>query len=385
MIPFKYNVRNLRARWVSTTMTVFGTALVVWSSCLLFMLVEGLNYSLNVSGDPLGMIILRKGSTNETNGGFDAPKADDLATLSGLATSDGQPLLAKEMLNIALLARASGTSANLIVRGVSPASPKLRPDFKIEPGGRMFEPGRGEMVVSKNLIGKFQGATVGSVMKLGDKESYRVVGAFTAGGSSAESEVWVDFKDMQRNLNREGFVSSVHLRAQSKEARDKIKQQVENSDQFKLAAIPESDYYAAQASDGVLFRVGGTMIAIFLTFGAMFAAANTMFAAVKSRTREIGTMRALGFSRMDILISFLGESLLLCLLGGVIGLLATIPLSALTFDTSLGFAASSINFRFGPLVMIVSMTMTLAMGLFGGLFPALRAVRLDVVRALREV
>ncbi len=385
MIPLKYNVRNLRVRWVNTAMTVFGTGLVVWSSCILFMLVEGLNHSLNVSGDPLGLIVLRKGSTNETNGGFDAPTADDIATLPGLATADGQPLAAKEMLNIAIVGRTDGTRANLIVRGVSPASPKLRPDFKILEGGRMFETGRGEMIVSKSLAGRFEGARVGDTMKLGERESYRVVGVFSAGGSSAESEVWVDLKDMERNLNRQGFVSSVHLRAESIESRDAMRKTIENSDQFKLAALPEADYYEAQSNDSVLFRVGGSLIAIFLTFGAMFAAANTMFAAVKSRTREIGTLRALGFSRFDVLVSFLGESLLLCLLGGVLGLLATIPLSAFTFNTSLGFAAAAINFRFGPLVMIVSMTMTLAMGLFGGLFPALRAVRLDVVRALREV
>lgn len=385
MIPLKYNLRNLRVRWVNTAMTVFGTGLVVWSSCILFMLVEGLNHSLDVSGDPLGMIILRKGSTNETNGGFDAPKADDVATLSGIATVDGQAMVAKEMLNIAIVARTDGTRANLIVRGISSASPKLRPNFEILPNGRMFEPGRGEMIVSKSLAGRFEGATIGGTLKLGDRESYRVVGVFSAGGSSAESEVWVDLKDMERALNRQGFVSSVHLRAQSKESRDAIKKTIENTDQFKLAAITEAEYYESQSRDSLLFRVGGTLVAIFLTFGAMFASANTMFAAVKSRTREIGTLRALGFSRSDVLFSFLGESLILCLMGGVLGLLATIPLNALTFNTSLGFAAAAINFRFGPLVLLVSTAMTLSMGVFGGLFPALRAVRLDVVHALREV
>src|SRR5262249_546510 len=132
-------------------------------------------------------------------------------------------------------------------------------------------------------------------------------------------------------------------------------------------------------------KVGGTLIAVMLTFGAMFAAANTMFAAVKSRTREIGTMRALGFSRRSILASFLGESLLLCALGGTVGLLAPLPLTAFTYGTTSNFTAIAISFRFGPLVLAVSAAMTLAMGLFGGLFPALRAVRLDVVRALREV
>ena len=131
----------------------------------------------------------------------------------------------------------------------------------------------------------------------------------------------------------------------------------------------------------------GTLIAVLLTFGAMFSSANTMFAAVSARTREIGTMRALGFSQFDILLSFLGESLLLCGLGGAVGLLATLPLNALTYETSdfNSFASITVAFRFGPLVLAVALIMTLSMGLFGGMFPALRAVRLDVISALREL
>jgi putative ABC transport system permease protein len=386
MVPLKYNVRNLRVRWVNTLLTVLATGLVVWSSCILFGLVEGLQHILNVSGDPLGVVVLRKGSTNETNGGFAVGQADDVCNLSGLARdAEGRPLVAKEMVDIPIAERNEGTRANLIVRGVSAGSPGLRPDFKVVPGGRYFEPGKGECIVSKSLSGRFKNATLGSLLKFGDRPGYRVVGLFTAGGSAAESEVWVDLKDMERNLNRSGYVSSVRLRAASPADRDAIRKTLENDTQFLLAAIPEADYYAAQSRSGVLFKAAGTMIAVLLTFGAMFAAANTMFAAVRARTREIGTMRALGFSRFDILISFLGESLLLCTLGGLLGLLATLPLSALTFSTNLNFSEAAIGFRFGPIVMGVALAMTLAMGVFGGLFPAVRAVRLDIVRALREV
>jgi putative ABC transport system permease protein len=386
MIPLKYSVRNLRVRWVTTLMTVLSTGLVVWSSCILFGLVEGLQHSLNVSGEPLDLIILRKGSTNETNGGFEERKADDIATLSGIGHDEsGMPLVAKEMVFIPIAERREGTRTNVILRGVSAASPKLRPDFRILPGGRYLEPGKNECVVSRGLAGRFKNSTVGSQFPVSERESYRVVGVFTASGSAAESEIWVDFGDLTRGVNRQGYVSSVQLRAKSPQDRDAMMKKLNEDTQFKLAARTETDYFAEESRTGLLFKVGGTLIAILLTFGAMFAAANTMFAAVKSRTREIGTMRAMGFSRFSILFSFLAESLILCLLGGLLGLLATIPLSAITYSTTSNFAAIAVSFRFGPLVMAVAVTMTLAMGLFGGLFPALRAVRLDVVRALREV
>ena len=388
MIPLKYNVRNLRVRWVTTLLTVLGTGAIVWSSCILFGLVEGLEHSLKVSGDPLDLIVLRKGSSNETNGGYDLTKAEKIATIPGIARDEqGRPLAALELLNIPVVDRRDGTKTNLIVRGVDPVSPSLRPDFKIVEGqGRMFVPGKGECVASKSIARRFKGAALGEELVVGAKEKYRVVGVFTAGGGAAESEVWVDRRELEQNTAREGSVSSVQIRAASQADLESIRKAIEDDVQFKLAAIPEAEYFAEQSRSGAFLKVAGTLIAILLTIGAMFAAANTMYAAVRSRTREIGTMRALGFSRFDLLISFLGESILLCTLGGLAGLLATLPLSALTFGGNFGtFTEVTINFRFGPIVMAVAFLMTMAMGVFGGLFPALRAVRMDVITALREV
>ena len=385
MIPLKYNVRNLRVRWVNTLMTIVGTGMVVWASCILFGLVEGLEHSLNVSGDPLDLIVLRKGSTNETNGGFAADQADDIGNLEGIRRDkSGAPMVAKELLNIPIAIRNDGGRTNIIVRGISGASRALRPDFKIVQG-RDIETGKGEAIVSRSLSRRFKDTKVGDTLKLGDKESYRVVGHFTAGGSAAESEVWVDIKDMERNINRAGYVSSVQLRAASVPDLEAMKKSIDGDTQFKLLAQRETEYFASQAKSSLFLKGAGTMIAVLLTIGAMFAAANTMYSAVSARTREIGTMRALGFPRSDILISFLGESVLLCTLGGILGLLATIPLSRLSFGTSLNFTDTSVSFRFGPLVMIVAFVMTVAMGVFGGLFPAIRAVRLDVISALREL
>lgn len=389
MIPIKYNTRNLRVRWMTTLLTVVGTGMIVWSSCLLFSLVEGLQHSMTVSGDPLDLIILRKGSTNEVNGGYNKDKADTILTLSGIARDEkGMPLAAPELLYIPVVERNDGSRTNIIIRGVSAASRALRPNFEMVPGqGHYFTPGRGECVVSRNVSKRFKGAKIGGLIKVGDKQVYRVVGLFTANGSAAESEVWVDIKDLSRDIAREGSVSCVQLRASSQADLDRIKKTIDNDTQFKLEALREKDFYAKQSATGNFLKVAGTLIAVLLTIGAMFAAANTMYAAVGARTREIGTLRALGFSQFDILVSFLGESILLCFLGGALGLLATLPMSAFSFGMSNfnTFSESTVTFRFGPLVMFVAVAMTFAMGIFGGLFPAIRAVRMDVIKALREL
>jgi putative ABC transport system permease protein len=394
MVPLKYNVRNLRVRWVGTLMTVVGTALIVGSSCGVFSLVEGLEHSLKISGDPLDLIVLRKGSASETVSGVELDKSDKIVNLKGIARDDSEQILAAgELVYIPVVERSTGGRTNLILRGIPPArqpgkiapSMTLRPDFKIVEG-RALDSGKGEAIVSKTISRRFKGAGLGDTLKISPKESYRVVGLFTAGGSAAESEVWVDLQDLRQNTKRDGIVSSVQLRAKDKASRDALKKEIEGTE-FKLAATSEADYYAEQSRTALFYKVAGSVIALFLCIGAMFAAANTMFAAVSARTREIGTMRALGFSRMSILISFLGESLLLCTLGGILGVLATLPLSYLTFGTNNidTFAEVSVNFRFGPLVVVVALAMSFAMGIFGGLLPAIRAVRLDVISALREL
>jgi putative ABC transport system permease protein len=386
MIPLKYNVRNLRVRRVSTLMTVLGTGLLVLSSCALFGLVDGLEHSLAVSGDPLDLIVLRKGSTNENTGGFDWTKAESLKTIPGTMRESGQPLVAAEIVHIQLTERQGGGRSNIIVRGVEPASRQLRPQFKIVEG-RDFVPGRGECIVSRSLSRRFKGTTIGGTLKVTEREPFRVVGLFTAGGSAADSEVWADIHDLSRTINRLGTVSCVQLRTASEADLERIQKTIDNDMQYRLVALREVDYFREQTTQSLFLKGAGILIAVFLTIGAMFAAANTMYAAVSARTREIGTLRALGFPRRDILLSFLGESVLLCLMGGLLGLLATIPLSMLTvgFMNASTFAEVTVSFRLGPLVMTVATLMTLAMGVFGGLFPALRAVKLDVIRALREL
>lgn len=390
MVPLKYNVRNLRVRWVTTLVTVACTALIVASTCLVFGMASGLRQSLKLSGDPLDLLLLRAGSSNETNSGLALDTAQAVPTLPGIALDeDGRKLVSFELLNIPTVRRRDGNRANLIVRGVDlPVSTRLRTDFQIVQG-KMFDPGQGECIVARNIARGFEGAGLGEVLVVGEKESYRVVGIFTAGGGAAESEVWVDRRDLERNVYREGTLTSIQLRAESPAALLELQKTLNDDARFKLKAWPERDFYASQTRSSLVLLVFGGLIAAFLTVGAMFAAANTMFAAVKNRTREIGTMRALGFSQTDVLISFLGESLLLCALGGLLGVALVLPLNwlGLNFDMNSmdTFVEMTGAIRIDATVVLIALVMTFAMGLFGGLFPALRAVRLDVVRALREV
>jgi putative ABC transport system permease protein len=387
MIPFKYNLRSLRVRRTVTLMTILGTGLVVWSSCILFGLVDGLSHSLQVSGDPLDLIVLREGATAETTSGFDATTAATIATLPGILRDvDGLSLSAPELVFIPVAERFDGRRSNLLVRGVSAASRRLRPRFTIVEG-RDAVPGRGECLASRSIAGRFKDCRIGSKFKLDGREGFRVVGLFDAGGSPAESELWVDLGDLARVLSREGIVSCVQLRASSASDASNLRQILAKDQRFRLDAIPESDYFADHERSGQFLRVGGTLIAIVLAIGAMFAAANTMHAAVGARTREIGTLRAMGFSRRDVLLSFLSESLILCALGGAAGLLATLPMSVLTFSvrSSVTHAEMAIAFRIGPAVMTTAMLTTLAMGLLGGLAPAIRAVRINPAQAVRAL
>lgn len=401
LIPLKYSVRNLWVRRATTILTVLVTAISVATTCVMFGLIEGLMRSNAVSGDPLDVIVLRKGASSETGGGFNLENAREIETLSGIARAptltDAQvkaqmpdpgagPLVAAELISIPVVLKANGTRTNLIVRGVAPASPLLRREFQIVKG-RYFTPGTQQCIISAGIVGKYRGAQIGDRLMMGDTQAFEVVGLFTAGGSAAESEVWVDRDVLARDLKAEGSASSVQLRANSSADLDAIMKRVTGETRLGLMPMSETKFYESQQVMAIFLSVIGTMIGIAMSTGAIFAAANAMFAAVKSRTREIGTMRALGFPRRAILLSFLGESLLITMIGGVIGCLSTLlfrswSFGILDFNT---FADRSFQLQVGPLVLSVALAMTLAMGVFGGLFPALRAVRLDVVKSLREM
>lgn len=384
MIPLKYNLRSLRVRWATTLLTCLAIGVVVFASVLTFGMIEGIEHALGASGDPADIIIMRKGSTDEMSSTVSPTNARELSNLPGIATGlDGEPLSSREFVTIALKPRRNkGGTANVIVRGLDQVGRQLRPDFKIVEG-RDLKPGVNELITSRSIAKRFENLGLGEKFDINNVD-FTVVGYFEAGGSSAESEVWADLRDLTSAQRFEGAVSVVNLRTKDEASRLEIMDRVRDDEQFKLKAISETDYFENQKSSSVAIKVVAYIIAGFLTVGAMFAAANTMYAAVSSRGREIGTLRAVGFPRRAVLTSFLLESLVLCTLGGLLGCLATLPLNGLSGGTSIAFSEITFSFRFGPNVLLQGMSLAIAMGLIGGLFPAIRATRLQITDALRQ-
>lgn len=386
MIPVKYNVRNLRVRWVTTIMTVGATGLVVWATVLTFGLRDGLEHALRVSGDPLDLIVMRKGSNEETSSSIDQQTARDIANLPGIARdSAGEPMCSAEFVTILTKPRrGDGGTTNLIVRGLQNVGREMRPGFRIVEG-RDLKPGVNEVITSRRMAERFANLAINEKLEI-NKVFFTVVGYFESGGSSAESEVWADLRDLTSARREPGAISSVTLRATGTEPKKALTTRLRNDEQFKLNPVDETTYFENQMTASIFIRFVGYALAGFLTMGAMFAAANTMFAAVASRAKEIGALRAIGFSRRSILTSFLFESVLLCLLGGVIGCLATLPFNGLSTGTAnwATFSEITFAFRFGPAVLMRGVIMALTMGLLGGIFPAIRAVRMPIIQALRE-
>ncbi len=384
MIPIKYNLRSLRVRWVTTLLTIIAIGIVVFTSVLTFGMIAGIDHALSSSGDPEDIIVMRKGSTDEMSSTIAASAADNLAILKDVATgANGEKLASREFVTILIKSRRNnGGSANVIVRGLEQVGRQLRPDFKIVEG-RDIVPGVNELITSKSMAERFEGLGVNEELKI-NNTSFKVVGMFTAGGSSAESEVWTDLRDLTSAQRYDGAISVVNMRVEDEEKRKSVMEGIRDDVQFKLEPITEEDYFENQKSSSAALKAIAYIIAGFLTIGAMFAAANTMYAAVSSRGREIGTLRAIGFPRRHILMSFLVESLVICLIGGALGCLATLPLNGLSGGTANGFTEITFALRFDAKVLMQGMILALAMGLLGGLFPAIRAIRLEIINALRQ-
>lgn len=386
MVPLKYNLRSLRARKVGSLMTIFGTGMVVWASIFAFGLYGGLENTFGESVSPLDIIVLRQGSTAETASGVSEASGRQILAFDGIATDkEGSPLAAPELVVVCYMPRRDGSgNTNVTVRGVVPVSRELRNDFKIVKGND-FRPGVREAIVSQALADRFANLKMGEEFLVQDKP-FKVVGYFEAGGGAAESEIWTDQKVLGQVTDRTGGTSSVQLRAVSKDAQQKLIDRITADEQIALKAVTEEEYFAVQAEQSFVIKLLGQIIAFILTLGAMFAVANTMYGAISSRSREIGTLRALGFGRFSILTAFLFESLVLCLLGAGLGILGALALGEIRTGTMGGtFTEVVFSFNFGPKVLLQGSLLAVLMGLIGGFMPALRAVRMKVVDALREV
>ena len=369
-------------------MTVLGTGLVVFASVLSFGLADGMERALLISADPLDVVCLRKGALDEVSSNIDNATADRVRTIEGIAQSEsGEPLVSPEYV-VTLMKPRRGDQAgvtNVMVRGLLPLGWKLRPGFRIVEG-RQPRAGLNEAIVSRQISERFQNTRIGEKFKVNNTE-LTIVGYFEANGCAAESEIWTDLRDLTAARKAAGAVSTVCLRARDAAARATLLQVLKEDEQFGLKALTEEEFFREQLLSAQIVKGMAGFIAMFLIVGAMFAAANTMFAAVAGRARDIGTLRALGFSRFSVLVAFMLESVILCVIGGIVGCIAVIPLDG--YSTGMAnfqtFSEIAFAFHFGPTVCLQGILMALVMGLAGGLMPAIRALRLSVIQSLREV
>jgi putative ABC transport system permease protein len=383
-IPIKYNLRNLIVRRTTTLATALSVTATVVVFVALMALAQGLETALTATGNPLNVLIMREGSQSEAVSFVSREDFQVIQYLHGIATDpQGNPWVDPELIILMNFPqRGHKQGANVTIRGVGPDGPSLRPEFHLI-RGRYFRPGLREVIVSKAISGRFQNCGLGDRIKFA-KGYWKVVGIFDAGRSAYNSEVWTDVNDLAQDFDRPDY-SDVVLRAQNPAAIHEIQSEAANDRRLHLKTETERDYYAAQTSTAAPIRALGIFIAVLMAVGASFAAMNTMYAAVARRTREIGTLRALGFSRRSVLISFVIESVFIAVLGGVIGGLIALPLNSITAGTTnfITFSELTFNFQVTPGLFLTGVVFAAMMGLFGGFFPAWRASHETIVGALR--
>jgi len=384
-IPLSYIARNLLVRRVTTLLTAGGMALVVYVFATVLMMSEGIRATLVATGQPDNVMVLRKGAGAEINSGITRDQAAIIESLPGIALSaEGRPLVSKEPVVLNNLPKSgSGKPSNVTVRGTSATGLQLRPQVRLVEG-RMFRPGTSEIITGSAVAKGFQGAKLGDSMRFAGRD-WVVVGVFDAGRTGFDSEIWGDANQMMQAFRRQAF-SSVVFRLGRVDAFDGIKATLDADPRLTVEPKREQRFYADQSEALANFiSILGTALSVIFSIGAIVGAMITMFAAVASRIGEIGTLRALGFRRGAVLIAFLGESLLLSLVGGLIGLgfaalMQSVNISTTNFQT---FSELAFQFKLTPAIVVQTLAFALFMGLLGGFVPAWRAARLKIVDCLR--
>lgn len=382
------NLRNLPQRIGSSVVAMVGIAGVVAIFLAVLSIGEGFKRAMTGAGSPDTAVVLRSGATSEMTSGFGGEQARIITEAPGILRGEGGNLASPELyVVIGLPKRSTGTAANVPLRGVGPEAFGVRDEVKVV-SGRRFEPGKFEVIAGQAAATQFEGLTVGSMHRWGENE-WRVTGTFTADGALSESELWCDAKVLQPAYRRGNSYQSVFAKLESPAAFDRFKDSLTADPRLSVTVERENDFYAEQSRmlTNLIKRLGG-VIAFIMGIGAVFGAVLTMYTAVASRTREIATLRALGFSRGPVVISVLLEALLLGLVGGLIG-------GGLAYLAFNGYQASTLNwnsfsqvafaFAVTPALLTQGIVYALLIGLVGGLFPAIRAANLPVATALREL
>lgn len=387
-IPVIYNLRSVKARWSSAIVAVVGIAGTVGVFVAMLSLARGFKATLVSSGSEDNAIIMRAGATSEMTGGVTIDTVKIIQDEPGIARSADGPLVTPEVVLVAPIPLIStGTDANVEVRGVSKNVLEIRKNIKIIQG-RMFTPGLNEIVVGKNANASYAGLTLGNTISLGSVH-WKIVGIFDAGGSSFDSDIWGDAHLIGPAYNRPDiFFQSVTVHLTSPAAFQQLKDAATTDPRLNVDVTREIDYYSKQSNRLTkLITVLGGLVATIMAIGAVFGALNTMYSAVSERGREIATMRALGFGGPSVVFSFVIEALLISFVGGLIGCIAVLPLNGLTTGAMnlQTFSHLAFAFKITPELLVKGVIFALAMGVLGGLAPAIRAASLPISHALREL
>jgi putative ABC transport system permease protein len=389
-LPLSYSVRNLGARPGRSLMTVSVVALVVVAASLFLGLISSLKRTIVSAGHPLNLVVMRKGSDNDGSSQLSLEAYQALRFFDGIARdAEDRPLASPELVVQPFLRTKDGGRENVLVRGVEPVALAVHEQVQVTEG-RMFTPSSHEAVVGRGVLGRYEGAALGSDLEMG-RGTWKVVGIFDAGGSSFESEVWVDVRELGNDAKRIFPYSGLRLRVAAAADLQPLARRIDDDPRYALEAQRETDYYAKQSESANSLYILVVGIAVLAGIGAGFGASNTMYAAVQARTAEIGTLRALGFSRAAILSAFEIEALALSGLGFLIGAGCAIGLSALlgVFLGGIAFGAATfttnvITLRVGAADLLGALVLAVAIGIFSGLGPAWRAARMRPIEALRK-
>ncbi|MDA8431478.1 MAG: ABC transporter permease [Nitrospiraceae bacterium] len=384
-IPVSYSFRNLWTRRLTTVLTASGMALVVFVFASVMMLAAGLRQTLVETGSYDNVVVIRKGSQSEMQSGIDRNSASIVETEPEIALgTDGEPFLAKELVVIInLLKRGNDKPSNITIRGIGQYSLALRPQVKLVEG-RMPEFGASEIIAGQSVAKRFKGAGLGETIRFAMRD-WTVVGIFDAGKTGYSSEIWGDVDQLMQAFRRPAY-SSVLFKLRDPSEFKKVKARIEGDPRLTLEAKRETQYYADQSEMMATFlRILGVTLTVIFSLGAVIGAMITMYAAVATRTAEIGTLRSLGFQRRSILAAFLIESVFLGLSGGVIGLffasfMQLITISTVNWQT---FSELAFSFTLTRGIVVNSLLFSVVMGLAGGVLPAVRASRMNIVDALR--
>ena len=385
-IPFAYNVRSVLGRPVSTALTALGIALVVAVFIAMLALANGFASALVRTGSDQNVLVLRDGADSEMSSGLDRASASIISSSPHVARGpDGRALFSPEVYVIVPLARMGDTTAlaNVVVRGVSERAWAVRSNVRVTEGERPSS-GRAEVCIGQRLVGRFPNTGLGDRIRFAGRE-WDVTCHFAAGGSSFESEIWGENEQIMPAMRGEVF-QSASFRLADPAAFEEVKRTLEGDKRITVDVHRESAFYAQQSELlGNILRILAVLITSIMAVGAIFGAVNTMYAAVSSRAPEIAVLLTLGFKPRSILASFLAESALIALVGGVVGCLIALPMNGVVTSTTnwASFSEIAFSFRITPALLLAGIVFAVVMGTLGGFFPARRASKVPVVQAIR--